>query len=259
MQSLADSQTAGCLTNLRGVHIPSHPHASVQQSEALTSLLRSCINLQHLELLGSGLDPDSDFPDPEVVYSPPQMALPHLRSMSILHIPFSPVLHALSRAELPNMRALTISIYLGVDGSDATRFLEAHAANLTTLTLAVAQTWPPTTTQIPTNILVICSNLRYLSLPSTPKTLTLEAPPADSPSKLTILSVPRPTMEFLRDVIEPLLPALREIRVREVKYLNKSMGIGAAGAGSSAAILDWRRRLARKRIVVLDALGKTGP
>jgi hypothetical protein len=256
MESLADSQTVRHLKHLQGVHVPSYPHASVHHSEALTSLLRSCINLQHLELLGSGLDQDSDFPDLDVVYSPPQVVLPHLVRLSVLHIPFSPVLHALSRAELPNLRALTISIYHDVDGSDATRFLEAHAANLTTLTLAPAQTWPPTTTQIPTNILAMCPNLRYLSLPST---LTLESPPADAPSKLTILSVPRPTMEFLKDVIEPLLPTLREIRVREVKYLNKSMGIGAAGAGSSAVILDWRRRLARRRVIVLDAVGKTGP
>ena len=259
MQSLADSQTVRNLKQVRGIHVPSHPHASVHQSEALTSLLRSCVNLQHLELLGSGWDPDTDLPDPEVVYSPPKIALPRLQSMSILHIPFSPVLHALSRAELPNLRALTISIYTEIDGSDATRFLEAHAANLTTLVLAPAQTWPPTTTRIPTNILIICPNLRYLSLPSTPTSLALEPPPAEAPSKLTVLSVPRPNTEFLRDVIEPLLPALREVRVREVRYLTKSMGTGAAGAGSSAAMLDWRRRLSRRGVVVLDAIGRNGP
>ena len=257
MQSLADSQTVRVLKQLRGIHVPSHPHGSVHQSGALTSLLRSCVNLQHLELLGSGLDADADFPDPEAIYSPSQITLPHLQSMSILHIPFSPVLHALSRAEIPSLRALTISIYLDVEGSDATKFLESHGENLTTLTLALAQTWPPTTTQIPTNILVICPNLRYLSLPTTPPSLALTPPPI--PSKLAILSVPRPNMEFLRDVIEPLLPSLREIRVREVRYLKKAMGVGAAGAGSSAVMLDWRRRLARRRVIVLDALGRDGP
>ncbi|KIM23790.1 hypothetical protein M408DRAFT_332154 [Serendipita vermifera MAFF 305830] len=255
MQSLGDSQAIRSLKDLRGIHVP--PHGYFHQSEALTSLLRSCANLRHLELLGSGLDADAELPDPEVVYSPPQITLPQLHSMSILHTPFSPVLHALSRAELPSLRALTISIYVDAEGSDATRFLEAHGENLTTLTLAPAQTWPPTTTQIPTNVLVICPNLRYLSLPTTPVSLAL-TPPAE-PSKLTILSVPRPNMEFLRDVIEPLLPSLREIRVREVRYLKRAMGVGAAGAGSSAVMLDWRRRLARRRVAVLDALGKDGP
>lgn len=257
MQSLADSQAARCLKQLRGIHVPSHPHGSVHQSEALTYLLRACTHLQHLELLGSGLDVEADFPDPEVIYSPPQISLPHLQSISILHIPFSPVLHALSRAELPGLRALTISIYLDVEGSDAMSFLQLHGEKLTTLTLAPAQTSPPTATKIPTDILVICPNLRYLSLPTVPRSFLFTPPP--TPSKIAILSIPRPNMEFLGDVVEPLLLSLREIRIREVRYLKKAMGMGAAGAGSSAVMLDWRRRLARKRVVVLDALGRDGP
>jgi hypothetical protein len=52
---------------------------------------------------------------------------------------------------------------------------------------------------------------------------------------------------------------LREVRIREVKYLRRSMGAGAASTGSSAIMLEWRRRLLRRRVIVYDALGRDGP
>lgn len=252
MQALSDAECIFYLKRLRGVLIPSNE--SFLQCESLTSLLRSCINIQHLELLGSGLDTDADFPDPDAIYSPPNFCLPHLSSMSILHIPFSPVLHVLSRAELPELRALTISIYADLPESNASAFLEAHASKLTTLTLSSAQTWPPTAPSIPADILKLCPQLRYLSLPTIPPTLT--AP--ETPSQVAILSIPRPSREFL-NLVERLFVNLREVRIREVRYLRRSMGIGAAAAGNSADMLEWNRRLARRRVIVFDALGRHQP
>jgi hypothetical protein len=253
MQALSEAECVRSLKRLRGILIPSHE--SILQSEALTYLLRSCINIQYLELLGPGLDTDADLPDSDAIYAPANFSLPQLRSMTVLHIPFSPVLHALSRAELPSLRALTISIYVDVPESDASAFLEAHASKLSTLTLSSAQTWPPTTPSIPSNILELCPQLRYLSLPTIPPMLCEPS----TPSQLAILSIPRPTKEFLSVVEKLFAGSLREVRIREVRYLKRSMGVGAAATGSSADMLEWRRRLGRKRVVVLDALGRDGP
>jgi hypothetical protein len=68
MQTLSDAEYVRSLKRLQGVLIPSHE--SILQSETLTYLLRSRINIQHLELLGPGLNTDADLPDSDAIYAP---------------------------------------------------------------------------------------------------------------------------------------------------------------------------------------------
>jgi hypothetical protein len=315
MSSIADTETALSLVHLTGIHVPAstQPRARASLEDPLTNLVRCCVNLRHIELLGTGLDVDSDVEgDPDTV-TPRGVNLPYLYSMAILHVPYCPLLRTLANSELPSLRALTISLYTCAPHADSSEFFDVHASKLTGLTLFSAQTWPPTSTHAPPDLLLRTPNLIYLSLPSSAHRLTAPAtkiiinrpvestpptspsPPASdgipassspsailasspppssslmrdwsasrdrvslSPHPLRTLSIPRPTPELLSRVVEPIFKELREVHVREVRYLRRGMGKGAEGAGNSASIIEWRRRLARRGIRVIDALGKDGP
>ncbi|PVG01830.1 hypothetical protein CPB86DRAFT_752506 [Serendipita vermifera] len=255
LQALAESEAAYSLKRLSGVHIPCHQHVNFPHTEALTNLLRACVNLKHLELVGTGLDLEGDLPDPDAIYSPHALSLPSLVSVSIVHAPFSPILQALAHADIPCLGSLTISVYTDVETSDATKFLCAHASKITNLMLLPAQTWPSSTTRIRPDILKLCPNLRRLYLPIVPQ--TLERP--EMPCQVTVLSVPRPTLEFLSGVIDPAMPHLRQVQVRELKYVPSRLGHAAANTGNNRIMLEWRRKLSLRGGVVLDSTGRPGP
>lgn len=309
MSSIADTETALSLVHLTGIHIPAstQPRARASLEDPLTNLVRCCVNLRHIELLGTGLDVDSDVEDDPDTIPPQGVNLPYLYSMAVLHVPYCPLLRTLANSELPSLRALTISLYTSAPHTDSTKFFDAHASKLTGLTLFSAQTWPPTSTHAPPDILLRTPNLVYLSLPSSAHRLIAPAtkvtincpiestpptspPPGShripassspsailaspssshssstmrdrvslSPHPLRTLSIPRPTPELLSRVVEPIFKELREVHVREVRYLRRGMGKGAEGAGNSASMTEWRRRLARRGVRVIDALGKDGP
>jgi hypothetical protein len=271
MTSIADTETALSLVHLTGIHVPAStpPRARASLEDPLTNLIRCCVNLRHIELLGTGLDVDSDVEEGPDIITPQGVNLPYLQSMAILHVPYCPLLRTLANSQLPSLRALTISLYTSAPHTDSSKFFDAHASKLTGLTLFNAQTWPPTSTHAPPNLLLKTPNLVYLSLPSSAHRLiapTRPPPPAvegilvpSSPHPLRTLSIPRPTPELLSGVVEPIFRELREVHVREVRYLKRGMGRGAEGAGSSASMTEWRRRLARRGVRVIDALGKDGP
>jgi len=316
MSSIADTETALSLVHLTGIHVPAstQPRARASLEDPLTNLVRSCVNLRHIELLGTGLDVDGEVEENPDTMTPRGLNLPYLYSMAILHVPYCPLLRILADSELPSLRALTISLYTCAPHADSTKFFDAHASKLTGLTLFSAQTWPPTSTHAPPDLLLRTPNLIYLSLPSTahrltapaikmivnrpiestpptsppspasdstpapasPTTILASSPPSHSsslmrdwssprdrvglsPHPLRTLSIPRPTPELLSRVVEPIFKELREVHVREVRYLRRGMGKGAEGAGNSASIIEWRRRLARRGVRVIDALGKDGP
>jgi len=316
MSSIADSETALSLIHLTGIHVPAstQPRARASLEDPLTNLVRCCVNLRHIELLGTGLDVDSDVEDGPDTITVHGVNLPYLQSMAILHVPYCPLLRTLANSELPSLRALTISLYTSAPHTDSTKLFDVHASKLTGLTLFTAQTWPPTSTHAPPDLLLKTPNLHYLSLPSSAHRLiapatnininrpnestppTSPSPPASegipassspsailasssssissspmrdrstsrdrvslSPHPLRTLSIPRPTQELLSRVVEPIFKELREVHVREVRYLRRGMGKIAEGAGNSASITEWRRRLARRGVRVIDALGKDGP
>jgi len=315
MSSIADTETALSLVHLTGIHVPAstQPRARASLEDPLTNLIRCCINLRHIELLGTGLDVDSDAEEDPGTSTPQGINLPYLQSMAVLHVPYCPLLRTLANSELPSLRALTISLYTSAPHTDSTKFFEAHASKLTGLTLFTAQTWPPTSTHAPPDLLLKTPNLVYLSLPSSAHRLiapaiksikhTIESTPPASPSPpasdgipassspsaflassspplssspmrarsasqdrislsphpLRTLSIPRPTPELLSRVVEPIFKELREVHIREVRYLRRGMGKSAEGAGSSASMTEWRWRLARRGVRVIDALGKDGP
>lgn len=316
MSSIADTETALSLVHLTGIHVPAstQPRARASLEDPLTNLVRCCVNLRHIELLGTGLDVDSDVEDDLDTITPQGINLPYLYSMAILHVPYCPLLRILTNSGLPSLRVLTISLYTSAPHADSTKFFDAHASKLTGLTLFSAQTWPPTSTHAPPDLLLRTPNLDYLSLPSSSHRLiapatkaaiyrpTESTPPTSpsspasdgipassspsaifpssfpshpsstmrdrsasrdrvslSPHPLRTLSIPRPTQELLSRVVEPIFKELREVHIREVRYLKRGMGKGAEGAGNSASMTEWRRRLARRGIRVIDALGKDGP
>ena len=105
----------------------------------------------------------------------------------------------------------------------------------------------------PTTLLHTCPRLRHLSLESPLPTLTICSIYPKHP--LQILSIPRPDAEFL-SVLEsllPKLPGLKAVRARDVRWLRPGMGAHAQEAGIQGEMRDWKRRLGRRGIQVLDA------
>lgn len=256
LESLADAEVRLSLTYISGLRIPSTVEESPLLADAIIDFIGACPNIHCLELIGTGMDLEADIFGSSSSFDTKLLqhsVLPNLESLSIQNGAHSPIVHALCNAELPMLKRLTISLSKDEVPSEASAFLTTHAHKLEALTLTPAQTWPSIIAPIPNDILILASSLQYLSLPVT--TTALLAPESAHP--LRTLSVPRPTMEFLNQVI-PFFPSLREIRIRDVRYLRSGMGRSALGAGSSAIILEWKNRLARRRIKVLDSLGRDG-
>ena len=77
---------------------------------------------------------------------------------------------------------------------------------------------------------------------------------------LQILSIPRPDARFL-SVLEsllPKLPGLKVVRARDIRWLRAGMSSHAREAGVQGEMREWRRRLARRGISVLDATWTPG-
>ncbi|THV01463.1 hypothetical protein K435DRAFT_655416, partial [Dendrothele bispora CBS 962.96] len=82
-------------------------------------------------------------------------------------------------------------------------------------------------------------------------------PPSESQkqtSPLEILTLPRPThtsFTLLRTVL-PTTPNLRAVRARDVQWLRKGMGLRAMEAGVQGEMSEWRRKLTRRGVRVVD-------
>src|SRR5258708_4903818 len=126
MSSIADSETSLSLVHLTGIHVPAstQPRARASLEDPLTNLVRCCVNLRHIELLGTGLDVDSDVEDGLDTIIPQGVNLPYLYSMAILHVPYCPLLRTLTNSGLPSLRVLTISLYTSAPHADSTKFFD---------------------------------------------------------------------------------------------------------------------------------------
>ncbi|KAJ3534919.1 hypothetical protein NM688_g7056 [Phlebia brevispora] len=227
--------------------------------ERLVDLLRYCPNLVELECSGPGLEgPPPDLTqEAEVEFdgAARTLYLPRLQKVIMISMFSSPVMLALLHSPLPNLTHLTVTPYddISIPTSLVPKLIEKHGPVLTSLHLYAPKTWPTMLFPSPTTLLHTCPKLRHLSLENPLPTLTICSIYPKHP--LQILSIPRPDPDFLTvlESLLPKLPALKAVRSRDVRWLRAGMGAIAREAGVQGEMHDWKRRLGRRGIHILDA------
>ena len=73
---------------------------------------------------------------------------------------------------------------------------------------------------------------------------------APHPHPLRVLTIPRPSARFLREVeaMLPRLPTLAIVRARSVRWLCAGVSRKALKAGVQGEMHEWRRRFARRGV-----------
>lgn len=256
MASLAGREEVSHIRSLEGIaYVPSH-RSVITGEEPLVQLLRCCHNLEELEVIGPGLDPSEfEFPfDTADVLLPESFTplnLSNLHTLTLLSMHSSPLMATLQLSLLPSLRKLTMTPYddIPYPASLVSHFIATHGATLRSLLLYTPKSWPTKLSPSPYTLLHTSPNLRHLSLENPLPSLTV-APT----HPLQILSIPRPNPEFWRilERLLPQLPSLRAVRARDVRWLRKGMTLRAQEAGVQGEMREWRRRLFRRGIRVLD-------
>ncbi|KAL0951679.1 hypothetical protein HGRIS_008358 [Hohenbuehelia grisea] len=263
LSSLACRDGIGNLRVLRGItYVPPLSYPRLQE-EAITQLLRNCRNLVELEIHSSGPDPieleafaeHSELTLPDS-FTP--LPLDQLRTLTLLSMHSSPLMLSLLRSPLPSLRKLVITPYDDIPSptSLVNDFINTHGAGLRSLVLVTPKSWPTRLHPSPADVLLTSPHLRHLSLENPlPDLLTTKAATRNEMHQLQILSIPRPTADFwiVLQRLLPQLPSLRAIRARDVRWLRRGMTSRAQEAGIQGELLEWRRRLLRRGIRVLDA------
>ncbi|KAF9270739.1 hypothetical protein L218DRAFT_889471 [Marasmius fiardii PR-910] len=244
------------LRSLSGIsYVPQQ--RSVPCGEPIIELLRNCVNLEELEIIGQA-DPDTwGFDDLLITDTSMEcpsckpLNLPRLRILTLLStLHFSHLMSSLLISPLPSLTKLTITPSDDIPGSLNSRFISTHGICLRSLLLLSPKSWPTRLHPSPADILVTCPHLRHLSLENPMPQLTLQ-----NIHPLEILSITRPNAETwtLLCRLLPYLPSLKAVRARDVRWLRKGVGVRAQEAGLQGEMREWRRRLARRGIRVLDA------
>ncbi|KAK0233540.1 hypothetical protein IW262DRAFT_1331000 [Armillaria fumosa] len=258
LTALGDREGAVNIKSLEGIsHVPTASLAeSLTEEEPIVKLLRNCQALQELEVVGGGLDPSESewsFEPTElsVLRSFKPLSLPNLRILTLLSIHSASLLHALLLSPLPALCKVTVTPYddIPYPNSLVSQFIETHGPNLRSLLLFTPKSWPTRLHPSPRTLLLTCPKLRHLSLEHPlPSLLTTE------PHQLQYLSIPRPSGPSWELLVRLLrqLPNLRAVRIRDVRWLRKGMNIRAQEAGVQGEMREWRRRLARRGVKLLD-------
>lgn len=232
-------------------------HSSGPEEDPFVALLHSCPNLEELHVVGQGLDPMeldlAAFPmseDSMMVHDRP-LNLLKLRVLSLLSMHSSPLMLSLLLSPLPSLHKLTLTPYddIAYPFSLSTALMTTHGQSLASLLLFTPKSWPTRLHPSPENIFFLAPNLRHLSLENPIPNLDLT-----EPHNLQILSIPRPKAELWR-VLERLfinLPKLSVIRARDVKWVRTGMSSVALGTGVQGEMREWKRRLARRHIRLVD-------
>ncbi|KAI0688143.1 hypothetical protein BC835DRAFT_1419398 [Cytidiella melzeri] len=256
MVSLRDRDGNERLKSIQGLKIA---HNWVDVECPFLQLLQRCPNLEQLEFSGCGVEPlfNPQHSLPPWRHLPPEtLHLPRLRKLSMISTPCSPAMFALLHSELPSLTHLTITPYedVSIPASLVPQFISTHGEKLSSLHLySPKKSWPNMHFPSPTNLLHTCPNLYHLSLENPLPTLTTCSTYPKHP--LRILSIPRPLPEFLTvlDSLLPNLPDLQVVRARDVKWLRPGMSSHAMEAGVQGELRQWRQRLARRKVDVVDA------
>ena len=250
--SLAERESNPNIRTLEGLtYVPSRvPRA---EQDPLVRLLDTCVNLEELEVLSQGTDPtelEFVFDDSAPESSP--LNLPKLRTLALLHMHTSPLMVSLLRSSLPSLRKLTLTPYddIPCPASLSSQFISIHGKSLRSLLLFTPKSWPTRLHPSPSSLLDTCPNLRHLSLENPLPELS-----CSGVYPLQILSIPRPNTDFWGIFVRllPQLPNLCVLRTRDIRWLRKGMNSRAQEAGIQGEMLEWKKRLGRWRIRLLDA------
>ncbi|KAG7099749.1 hypothetical protein E1B28_001562 [Marasmius oreades] len=258
MTALTERPGVFYLRSLSGIsYVPQQRSTPCQ--EPIVELLRNCVNLEELEIIGQGSDPDTWGFDDLLITNETSMEcslclplnLPRLRILTLLStLHFSHLLSSLLISPLPSLTKLTITPSDDIPGSLNSRFISTHGISLRSLLLLSPKSWPTRLHPSPADTLITCPHLRHLSLENPIPQLILQ-----KVHPLEILSITRPNAETwsLLCRILPYLPSLKAVRARDVRWLRKGVGVRAQEAGLQGEMREWRRRLGRRGIRVLDA------
>ncbi|EPQ61406.1 hypothetical protein GLOTRDRAFT_17633, partial [Gloeophyllum trabeum ATCC 11539] len=257
--SLASSDASTHLRVLRGLKGTVSPGSALAACrDPLVRVLRACQDLRELEVVGPGFDlSDPDLweagePLPSATFHP--LTLPHLTTLTVLSTHSSPLLFALLHSPLPSLASLTITPYhdISYPTSLVSEFIKVHGTNLRSLYLYTPKSWPTILRTSPSTLLQTSPRLKHLSLENPIPALAL---PDGSIHPLQILSVPRPSAQFLSTLesILPRLPSLVAVRARDVHWLRKGISSRAQEAGVQGVMREWKRRFGRRGIKILDA------
>lgn len=235
------------------------PPTAIPDEDPFVQLLRNTPNLEVFVVIGQGLDPtELEFNFPGVTFEVPSMldfkplSLTKIQTLTLLSIHSSPLVLALLNSPLPCLKKLTVTPYddIPYPASLISEFINAHGATLSSLLLFTPKSWPTRLHPSPDNILISSPNLNHLSLEAPLPSLKLT-----EKHQLRILSIPRPTADFWKELerLFPLLPGLAILRVRDVRWLRKGVSTRAQEAGVQGEMREWKRRLDRRRILLVDA------
>lgn len=255
LSSLSSREGSMYIRSLSGISYFT-PHSSVPDEDPFVQLLRNCPNLEELYIVGQGVDPlelefnASAFDYPSMTHFHP-LRLHKLRLLSLLSMHSSPLMLALLHSPLPALKKLTLTPYhdFQYPVSLVSEFMSTHGSMLSSLLLYTPKSWPTRLHPSPEDVLIYAPNLHHLSLEKPLPDLQLH-----SKHPLSILSIPRPKSEFWRTLerLLPLLPNLLAVRARDVRWLRKGISFRAQAAGIQGEMLEWKRRLERRGIRMLD-------
>lgn len=261
--SLGEKEGLERLKSLMGfkvVHCDGDWGASASTLHPILAILQRCVELEQFEVVNDAGPPSEeafvlDLGDPEVFPEVPSIELPRLTSLYLQTPSPTPIMAALLRAYLPALRQFMITPYSDSPCPTAAALLAAHGTNLSTLHLQPPRHWGTILDSQPSTILTTSPRLRQLSLEYPLPVLTL---PVGVLHPLQMLTIPRPHARFLHalEALLPHFPALRVIRTRGVRWLRSGVSSMALEAGVQGEMRQWRRRLARKNIRLVDADGK---
>ena len=252
--SLAERESNVNIRALKGLTYIPTPVPRVGQ-DPLVHLLGTCVNLEELEILDQGADPtelELLFDDHTISEPSLSLNLPKLHTLVLLRMQTSPVMLSLLRSSLPSLRKIILTPYddIPYPTSLSSQFISIHGKSLRSLLLFTPKSWPTRLHPSPSSILDTSPNLRHLSLENPlPELRCSGAHP------LQILSIPRPNGDFWDIFVKllPQLPNLCVLRTRDIRWLRKGMNSRAQEAGIQGEMLEWKKRLGRWRIRLLDA------
>lgn len=288
LSAMACKDGIGELRSLKGLKVSAPAgHASAlarplsPSPDAVIELLRNCPLLETLEIacadtispdlesdIDLDLDPGSLRDGTEAAALPPPLHLPNIVSLYLSAIPVSKLFIAFLRTPLPELRHLAVTPYSGRHTAQLSTLLAAHGRGLTSLRINTPRHLSTSTGDVPLPpVLTSCPELQYLALdhplpvllaPSTPP----PAPALDDdgesprpPHPLRVLTIPRPSSRFLREVeaLLPRLPLLSVVRARAVRWLRAGVSRKALEAGVQGEMHEWRRRFARRGVRLVDS------
>lgn len=231
--------------------------ASGVGQDPLVRLLGVCVNLEALEVICEGphlseLEFASDDALSTISELSSSLNLPKLHTLILLRMHTSRLMMSLLCSALPSLRKITLTPYddIPYPASLASQFIAVHGKSLRSLLLFTPESWPTRLHPSPSTLLDTSPNLRHLSLENPlPELRCSDVHP------LQILSIPRPNPRFWSVFVRllPRLPNFCVLRTRDVRWLRKGMNSQAQEAGVQGEMLEWKKRLGRWRIRLLDA------